>query len=146
MIIFYKYHVSRIFNISSMSTIEKTMTMTATDSTDNTDITDNTDNTGNTIKVEEYCAPDTPLMIFISFCFFVVVLMTTVRTYRKGPPSLAILGSQCFMSMLCAFLLIGIGLISVYAEWGLMILFVLGITFFMISVLEPGIFFYSRTS
>jgi hypothetical protein len=97
------------------------------------------------ITIQE-CVPDTPLMIFIIFCFFVVVLMTTVRTYQKGPPSLATLGSQCFMSMFCAFILIGVGLVSVSAEWGLMILFVLGITFFMISILEPSIFFHSRTS
>lgn len=94
----------------------------------------------------EECAPDTPLMIFIIFCFFAVILMTTVRTYQKGPPSIATLGSQCFMSMFCAFILVGVGLISVYAEWGMMMLFILAITFFMISVLKPGIFFYSRTS
>lgn len=97
-------------------------------------------------NIHRDCAPDTPLMIFIIYCFFVVILMTIVRTYRKGPPSVATLGSQCFMSMFCSFILVGVGLISVFAEWGLMILFMLGITFFMISVLEPSIFFYSRTS
>jgi len=101
--------------------------------------------TPKTIIIED-CGTDTPLTIFLIFCFIAVVILTTVRTYRKGPPSIATLGSQCFMSMFCAFVLVGVGLISVYAEWGLMILFILSIVFFMISVLEPGIFFHSRTS
>ena len=100
----------------------------------------------NTITEECVPDPDTALWLFVIFCFFAVVIMTTVRTYRKGPPSVTTLGSQSFMSIFSCFILIGIGFISVYAEWVVMIAFVLAILFFMIGVLEPEIFFYSKTS
>ena len=87
---------------------------------------------------------NTPLIIFSLFCFIIIIVLTSVRTYRKGPPSLMTLGSQTFMSTLSCFLLITIGILSTKAQWALMIIFVLVILFFAISVIDPDMFNYSN--
>ena len=95
---------------------------------------------------ESYPDTDTPLILFIIYCFFVLCIIIFIRTYRLSPPSGLSIGSYSFMSMLSCFIIILFGLISVYAEWTVMLIFTLGITFFMISILNPSLFIYQRTS
>ena len=89
---------------------------------------------------------DTPLVLFIIYCFFILCLIISVKTYKEKPPSGLSMGSYSLMSMSSAIIIILVGTISIYAEWAVMFTCVLVVMFFMITVLDPDIFTFARTS
>lgn len=80
---------------------------------------------------------DTPLIIFIIFCFFALITLFITKTYYTGPPSVLTLFCTSYMSVISCFILILVGLLSVYIEWSFVFVFILGILFFMIGVIDP---------
>jgi hypothetical protein len=80
---------------------------------------------------------DAPLIIFIIFCFFALIILFITKTYYTGPPSVLTSFCASYMSIISCFILILVGLLSVYIEWGFVFVFILGILFFMIGVLDP---------
>jgi hypothetical protein len=89
---------------------------------------------------------DTPLILFIIYCFFILCLLISVKTYKEKPPSGTTISSYSLLSMSSCFIIFIFGMISVYTEWAVMFTCVLIIMFFAISVLDPGLFIYPRTS
>lgn len=90
--------------------------------------------------------PDTPLVLFIIFCFFTLVTLIAVKTYTDKPPSVLTMVSQSTCSILSCFMLMTIGLISIHAEWAMMIVFSMFLLFFATGLLSPEIFFFPLNS
>lgn len=89
---------------------------------------------------------DTPLMLFIIFCFFTLVTLIAVKTYTDRPPSVLTMCTQSFCSIMSCFILMAIGLISIHTEWAVMIVFTMLILFVVTGLLSPEIFFFPLNS
>jgi hypothetical protein len=80
---------------------------------------------------------DIPLTLFIIFCFFASIALIATKTYWDKPPSILTMSSQSFLSITSCAILMGVGLLSVYLEWSVMIVFVLIIMLFMTGIINP---------
>jgi len=80
---------------------------------------------------------DTPLIVFIIFGFFALISLIGLRTYYSTPPSVLTMACQSYMLVLSCFILMMVGLVSVYAEWSIMFGFTLIVLLFIAGSLEP---------
>lgn len=96
---------------------------------------------------DSYSNPNTPLLIYIIFCFFgILISICFYKNTVAALPSVFAMSTQLCIVLICCISLIIIGMISVRMEWICMIICVMLFSFNVLCIINPEILLYNNIS